>query len=130
MKEIQIRKNDAGQRPTASSAKAVSPAAGIAAAEIYPPQAHQAHTARAPSATCASSRGTCCNYNNDEFFGKPPRSTTPGWKIATLRLDIAHYDENILLADKKPGVLSHSAGERSLDTLISNIQAYLRQNGQ
>ena len=35
-----------------------------------------------------------------------------------------------LLADKKPGVLCHSAGEWSWDTLISNIQAYLRQTGE
>ena len=44
--------------------------------------------------------------------------------------DIVYEDENILLADKKPGVLCHSAGEWSWDTLISNIQAYLRQTGE
>ena len=68
-------------------------------------------------------------YINDEFFEKPTEHNA--WlKIATPRLDIVYEDENILLADKKPGVLCHSAGEWSWDTLISNIQAYLRQNGQ
>ena len=47
-----------------------------------------------------------------------------------IPLDIVYEDENILLADKKPGVLCHSAGEWSWDTLISNIQAYLRQSGE
>ena len=85
-------------------------------------------TARARSATCASSRGTCL-YINDEFFERPTEENA--WlKIATPRLDIVYEDENILLADKKPGVLCHSAGEWSWDTLISNIQAYLRQSGE
>ena len=44
--------------------------------------------------------------------------------------DIVYEDENILRADKKPGVLGHRAGEWSGDTLISNIQAYLRQTGE
>ena len=68
-------------------------------------------------------------YINDEFFEKPTEHNA--WlKIATPRLDIVYEDENILLADKKPGVLCHSAGEWSWDTLISNIQAYLRQTAE
>ena len=68
-------------------------------------------------------------YINDEFFERPTEENA--WlKIATPRLDIVYEDENILLADKKPGVLCHSAGEWSWDTLISNIQAYLRQSGE
>ena len=36
----------------------------------------------------------------------------------------------ILLADKKPGVLCHSAGVWDYNTLIANIQAYLAQKGE
>ena len=43
---------------------------------------------------------------------------------------IAYEDENILLLDKKPGVLCHSAGDWSWDTLIANIQAHLRITGE
>jgi 23S rRNA pseudouridine955/2504/2580 synthase len=32
--------------------------------------------------------------------------------------------------DKKPGVLCHSAGQWSYDTLIANIQSYAHQTGQ
>ena len=41
-----------------------------------------------------------------------------------------YEDENILLADKKPGVLCHSAGAWDYNTLIANIQAYLVKNGE
>ena len=68
-------------------------------------------------------------YINDEFFEKPSEHNAH-LKIATPRLTVVYEDENILLADKKPGVLCHSAGDWSWDTLIANIQAYLRQKGE
>lgn len=68
-------------------------------------------------------------YINDEFF-EVPTEENAFLKISTPKLTIVYEDENILLADKKPGMLSHSAGEWSYDTLIANIQAYLHQNGQ
>ena len=44
--------------------------------------------------------------------------------------DIVYEDENILLVDKKPGVLCHSAGVWDYNTLIANIQAYMAQKGE
>ena len=49
-------------------------------------------------------------YISDEFFDRP-REENSYLKISTPRLDIVYEDENILLADKKPGVLCHSAGK-------------------
>lgn len=43
---------------------------------------------------------------------------------------MVYEDGNILLADKKPGVLCHSAGEWDYNTLIANIQAYAYQKGE
>ena len=68
-------------------------------------------------------------YINDEFFERPSEDNAY-LRIATPRLEIVYEDANILLADKKPGVLCHSAGDWSWDTLIANIQAYLRQKGE
>ena len=65
-------------------------------------------------------------YINDEFFEKP-REENSYLKVSTPRLDIVYEDENILLCDKKPGVLCHSAGQWDYNTLIANIQAYLYQ---
>ena len=50
--------------------------------------------------------------------------------MGTPRLSVVYEDENILLADKKPGVLCHSAGVWDYNTLIANIQAYLAQKGE
>ena len=68
-------------------------------------------------------------YLPDEFF-EAPREENAWRKITAPRLDIVYEDENILLVDKKPGVLCHSAGEWSWNTLIANIQAYLRAKGE
>ena len=68
-------------------------------------------------------------YVPDEFF-EIPREDDAWRKIAAPRLDVIYEDENILLADKKPGVLCHSAGEWTWNTLIANIQAYLRSRGE
>ena len=68
-------------------------------------------------------------YINDEFF-EAPREENSYLKVSTPRLDIVYEDENLLLADKKPGVLCHSAGKWDYNTLIANIQAYAYQKGE
>lgn len=68
-------------------------------------------------------------YINDEFF-ETPSEENAYLKVSNPRLDIIYEDENILLADKKPGMLCHSAGDWSYDTLIANIQAHCAQTGE
>ena len=68
-------------------------------------------------------------YINDEFFEKP-REENAYLKVGKPRINIVYEDENIILADKKPGVLCHSAGAWDYNTLIANIQAYLAQKGE
>ena len=63
-------------------------------------------------------------YINDEFF-EAPTEENAYLKITEPRLDIVYEDDNILLANKKAGMLSHSDGEWSYNTLIAHIQAYL-----
>jgi len=65
-------------------------------------------------------------YVNDEFFEKP-NETNAFLSVATPKLTVVYEDENILLADKKPGMLCHPDKEWTANTLIANIQAYLYQ---
>lgn len=129
MKEIQIRKNDAGQRLDRFVGKAV-PLLPESLLQKYIRLKRIKRNGKGTKRDVRLVEGDVLQlYINDEFFEKPTEHNA--WlKITTPRLDIVYEDENILLADKKPGVLCHSAGEWSWDTLISNIQAYLRQNGQ
>ena len=129
MKEIQIRKNDAGQRLDRFLGNA-HPLLPESLLQKYIRLKRIKRNGKAAKRDVRLVEGDVLQlYINDEFFEKPTEHNA--WlKIATPRLDIVYEDENILLADIKPGVLCHSAGEGSWDTLISNIQAYLRQTGE
>ncbi len=67
-------------------------------------------------------------YLSDELLegAKAPAAV----KMRSVKLSIAYEDENILIVDKKPGVLCHDAEGWSPTTLIAEIQAYLRQKGE
>ena len=65
-------------------------------------------------------------YINDEFFDKPNEENL----FLTLfqpKLDIVYEDENLLLADKRPGLVVHADETEKVNTLINHIQAYLYQ---
>lgn len=67
-------------------------------------------------------------YINDEFFVK----VAPKYSFlsASKKLDIVYEDENILLVDKKQGVLVHPDKNEYTDTLIDRIQHYLYDKGE
>lgn len=49
---------------------------------------------------------------------------------ASKKLDILYEDENILLIDKKVGLLCHPDGNEYVDTLISRVKRYLYDKGE
>jgi len=67
-------------------------------------------------------------YINDEFFNKPTEKNAY-LAVNEPKLDIVYEDRHILLVNKPEGMLCHSAGEWTYNTLIAHIQAYLRRKG-
>lgn len=67
-------------------------------------------------------------YINDEFFEK--KASTYDFLKASKHLDIIYEDENIMLLDKKVGVLCHPDNEEYVDTLIGRIKRYLYEKGE
>ena len=67
-------------------------------------------------------------YINDEYF-EQVREEEAFRRIKTPRLTVVYEDENILLADKAPGMVVHADENGDSDTLIAHIQAYLYQSG-
>ncbi len=129
MKEITVKKNDAGQRLDRFVGKAV-PLLPEALLQKYIRIKRIKLNGRGAKRDVRLAEGdTLQLYINDEFFEKP-REENSYLKVGTPRLDIVYEDENILLADKKPGVLCHSAGVWDYNTLIANIQAYMAQKGE
>ena len=67
-------------------------------------------------------------YINDEFFAEV--KPTYDFLSAPSKFDIVYEDENILLADKKQGLLVHPDKNEYTNTLIARIQHYLYDKGE
>ena len=67
-------------------------------------------------------------YINDEFFEK----AEPHYDFlhASKKLDILYEDENLLILNKKVGLLSHPDDREFVDTLISRVKLYLYEKGE
>ena len=67
-------------------------------------------------------------YINDEFFVE----VAPKYDFlsAPNKIDIVYEDDNILLVDKKQGLLVHPDKNEYGDTLIARIQRYLYEKGE
>ncbi len=65
-------------------------------------------------------------YINDEFFDAP-REENAFLSVFKPRLDIVYEDENLMLLNKRPGLLCHADEHEKVNTLITHVQAYLYQ---
>jgi len=66
-------------------------------------------------------------YINDEFFERPPERFD--FMSASNKIDIVYEDENILLLNKKAGLLCHPDDREYIDTLITRVKRYLYEKG-
>lgn len=129
MKELTVRRNDAGQRLDRFVGKAVPLLPETLLQKYIRIKRIKLNGKGTKRDTRLSEGDVLSLYINDEFFEKP-REENAYLKVGKPRINIVYEDENILLADKKPGVLCHSAGAWDYNTLIANIQAYLAQKGE
>ena len=129
MKELTIQANDANQRLDRFVGKAVPLLPESLLQKYIRLKRIKVNGAAAKRDLRLCAGDTVRLYINDEFFERP-REENAYLKVGTPRLDVVYEDENILLADKKPGVLCHSAGKWDYNTLIANIQAYAYQKGE
>ncbi len=127
MKELTIGQNDAGQRLDRFLAKAVPLLPASLAQKYIRLKRIKCNGARAQRDTRLKAGDVLQLYINDEFFDKP-REDNAFLTVATPKINIVYEDENILLADKRPGIAVHAHdGAEYGRTLIDHIQAYLYQ---
>ena len=126
MRELTIGKNDAGQRLDRFVAKSLP---------LLPPALLQKYIRlkRIKVNGKGSKRDarllagdTLQLYINDEFFDKPSEENM-FFTVFRPQLDIVYEDENLLLVNKRPGLVVHADETEKVNTLINHIQAYLYQ---
>ncbi len=128
MKSFTIGKNDAGQRLDKFILKAMPSLPKSLMYKYIRLKRIKVDGKRADISTRLSEGSVVDAYINDEFFAPAERKLD--FMSASKSLDIIYEDENILLADKKQGLLSHPDENEYCDTLISRIQRYLYEKGE
>ena len=129
MRELFIRDNDAGQRLDRFVGKAVPLLPDSLLQKYIRLKRIKVNGRGAKRDVRLAAGDTVQLYINDEFF-EAPKEENAYLKVGAPKLDVVYEDENILLADKKPGVLCHSAGKWDYNTLIAHIQARAYQSGE
>ena len=126
MKEFTIGKNDAGQRLDRWLAKTL-PLLPAPLAQKYIRLKRVKVNGKGSQRDVRLQLGDILQlYINDEFF-EQPREENAFLSVFKPHLDIIYEDENLMLLNKRPGLLCHADEHEKVNTLITHIQAYLYQ---
>ncbi len=126
LKEFTIGKNDAGQRLDRWLAKAL-PLLPAPLAQKYIRLKRVKVNGKGAKRDVRLAAGDVLQlYINDEFFETPSRENA-FLSVFKPQLNIVYEDENLLLSDKRPGMVVHPDDHERVNTLITHIQAYLYQ---
>ncbi|MCH5191922.1 MAG: RluA family pseudouridine synthase [Oscillospiraceae bacterium] len=128
MKDFTVNNNDAGQRLDKFISKAVPLLPKTLMYKYIRVKRIKVNGKRAEISTHLNAGDVVSMYINDEFFEKQPEKYD--FLKAPSKLNIIYEDDNIILCDKKAGVLSHPDDREYVDTLIGRIKRYLYEKGE
>ena len=126
MRELTVGKNDAGQRIDRFVSKALPLLPGALLQKYIRLKRIKCNGARCKGEQRLQEGDVLSLYINDEFFDQPMEDNL----FLTLfrpSLDIVYEDENLLILNKRPGLVVHADETEKVNTLINHIQAYLYQ---
>ena len=129
MQILVIKKNDAGQRLDKFLTKAVS---GLPASLMYKyirTKKIKVNRKRCEQKYILQEGDEIQLFIRDEFFSSPEKDDGALFRI-TPKLDIVYEDDNIILCNKRPGVLVHEDTDGADNTLIMHVKAYLYGKGE
>ena len=127
MKEFTINKNDSGQRVDKFIEKSVPLLPKSLMYKYIRTKRIKLNGKRCEISTRLCEGDIMQLYIGDEFF-----ETAPDRVFLSVPADISvvYEDENILLCDKKNGLVVHEDDENTADTLINRILHYLYNKGE
>lgn len=128
MKSFNITKNDAGQRLDKFITKSLPDLPQSLMYKYIRTKRIKVNSKRAEISTRLCDGDIVDMYISDEFFTK--KETRYDFTGASKSLDIVYEDENIMLLNKKSGLLSHPDDREFIDTLIGRVKRYLYEKGE
>lgn len=128
MRTLHIRKNDAGQRLDKFLHKAVKALPDSLLYKSIRLKKIKVNRKRTEPGAILLEGDTVELFLREEFFA--PAAVENSFRSLTPKLDIVYEDAQILLCNKRPGLIVHSDDEEEVNTLIGHIQAYLFRKGE
>ncbi len=129
MRELKIGKNDGGQRLDKFLSKTFPTMPLSFMYKSIRTKKIKVDRKRAYPETVISEGQTVQCFIAEEFFRSVDKEKDAFISLRNFP-DVVYEDENILIADKKVGMLSHSDEGEIGDTLIDNIKSYLYSKGE
>lgn len=129
MRILKVNKNDAGQRLDKFLSKSVK---GLPLSLMYKyirTKKIKVNRARTDQRYMLVEGDEVQLFIKEEFFDSPEKDAS-ALETITPKLEIVYEDDNVILCNKRPGVLVHEDKEGGENTLIMHIQAYLCQKGE
>lgn len=128
MRTLIINRNDAGQRLDKFLSKAVKAMPKSLMYKGIRTKKIKVNRKRAEIGYILEEGDTVELFISEEFFSD--NASESAFMKLTPKLDIVYEDENIMLLDKRPGLIVHSDDEEDVNTLISHVKAYLYRKGE
>ncbi len=127
MREFTINPNDAGQRLDKFVIKAVPRLPQSMMYKSIRNKRIKINGKRAEISARLNAGDMVQMYINDEFFDDAPENE---FMSVSPELSIIYEDENIILIDKKNGMVVHEDDKSTVDTLINRLKRYLYEKGE
>lgn len=129
MRTLEIKKNDAGQRLDKFLQKRFKTLPKSLMYKYIRKKCIKVNGKKCDLQTMLYEGDVLTFYIKDEFFENSEEKSYEFLK-APKKFDIVYEDENIILIDKKPGVIVHPDKSYHFDSLVSRVQHYLYDKGE
>ena len=129
MRTITVKRNDAGQRLDKFLTKSIK---GMPQSLMYKyirTKKIKVNRKRTEQSYMLAEGDEIQLFIKEEFFDSPEKDAG-ALETIKPKIEIVYEDDNIILCNKRPGVLVHEDKEGGENTLIIHIQAYLCQKGE
>lgn len=128
MRELIINQNDAGQRLDKFLTKSLKALPTSLMYKSIRTKKIKVNRKRAERSYMLCEGDSVQLFLAEEFFAAD--ATQKAFTKLEPRLDIIYEDENILLLDKRPGIVVHPDDDEEINTLIGHVKAYLYRKGE
>ncbi len=128
LRQVTIQKNDAGQRVDKFLTKAYPNLPQAMLYKCIRKKDIKVNGKRCEISTRLQEGDVVSLYLKEEFFQKEEREED--FLKAPNKLNLLYEDENVMILDKKPGLIVHPDEHYHFDSLIARVRHYLYDKGE